>query len=593
MKNASISKSSQIIKIALGTAIILIIYICFVFFTQMQNLGNSVDAMTASNKRLFELEKVLFALTSNESSVRTFIITGDREYLKKRFYKKSAIQPQLDRLAKSGVNAGQNFSADTLQKLVNLRYDLFDECLYAAINVDSKDPQIKFLLVKGDKLSEKIREYIYSSLENEATNVNHYAIDHRYEIQTSIITSFLLVTIALFILLLSFGRMKTDLSSVKSLNDELQFMNYNFNNAEKIAGISHWKYMIQSKKYSFSENFYNLLGVNPDTFEPTIENIVSFLHPEDRDNVVRWLTDSPVNKKPKSLVFRLYRRNGDMRYLKSIATFTKNSNGEIVRIGVNYDITEHYLNTLNLEESNRHLLAINDELESFNNIVSHDLQEPLRKIQMFISRINHDDLDNLSPTARDYFDRITASANRMQNLMIDLVNYSRTIKGDKVLVKTDLNKIIGEVLSELAINIDESHAILTIGPMPVINTIPFQIRQLFINLISNALKFVAPGRVPQIKVSRQKLTVGETFEGTVFDDRLYYKIVVSDNGIGFKQEFADKIFELFGRLEKQSDYSGTGIGLAICKKIVENHNGYIFAEGELGKGAKFIILLPK
>ncbi len=592
MKDAD-PKSSQIITIALGTAIVLIIYICLVFFTQMQNLGNSVDAMTTSNKKLLELERILFAITSNESSVRQFIILRDSDYLKNRFIKKEVIQPQLQRLRETRAEDLQGFNPDTLIKLVDLRYKLFDEMLYAPVTVEGNDAAMKSLLIRGDLLSDKIRKCIYSSLENEASNVNHYAIEHRYEIQTSIITSFLLVTIALFILLLSFGRITSDLSRMKKLNDELQFMNYNFNNAEKIAGISHWKYIIQTEKYSFSENFYNLLGVNPDTFEPTIENIISFLHPEDRDNVVQWLTGSTVNKKPNALIFRLYIRNGDLRYLKSIATFTKNSMGEIVRIGVNYDVTEQYLNTQNLEESNKHLRAINDELESFNNIVSHDLQEPMRKIQMFISRINENDAPTLSPNAADYFERIKISANRMQNLMIDLVNYSRTIKGNKVLVKTDLNRILEEVMSELATNIDDCHAKITIGRLPVIDVIPFQIRQLFINLLSNALKFVQVGKTPQISVNRQKIVSGETFEGMSFTDNQYYKIVVSDNGIGFKQEFADKIFELFSRLEKQSDYSGTGIGLAICKKIVENHKGFIFAEGAAEKGAKFFIFLPK
>jgi nitrogen-specific signal transduction histidine kinase/CHASE3 domain sensor protein len=592
MKSTYIYKSSLVIKIALGTAILLIIYITSIFFTQMQNLGHSVDSMSISSKRLLALEKILSVISVNESSVRSYIISGDSVYLQKRFYSKESLFPQMESLRKLSDKSITSFNCDSLQRMIDARYDLFKSTLVTAGKTPANKAEINFLLAQNDTLTDNIRNYIYKSLEAESANVDQYLIDHRYEIETSIITSFLLVTVALFILLISISRISSDLSSMKKMNDELKFLNYTFNNAEKIAGISHWKYNLQTKKYSFSDNFYNMIGLDPDTFEPTLESILPYLHPDDRENVIQAYSDSIVNRTPTSMIFRMYSKNNGMKYFKSVGSFAENSKGELVKIGVNYDITEHHQNTADLEESNRDLRAINAELESFNNIVSHDLQEPLRKIQMFISRIEENEFPALSETGQEQFKRIASSANRMQNLLIDLVNYSRAMKGDKAFAETDLGKIVKEVFTELSLNIEEKKAVIKVGPLPIINAIPAQIHQLFVNLLTNSIKFTQPDTPPKVAISQEEIAENEVCNGESISDKKYIKIAVVDKGIGFSQEFADKIFLLFRRLEKER-YDGTGIGLAICKKIVENHNGYIHAESDLGKGAKFIIYLPK
>lgn len=590
MKNTYLYKSSLVIKIALGTAILLIVYITFVFFNQMQNLSRSVDSMSVSSRRLLELEKILSAVTANESSVRSYLITGDSVYLTERFRSERFIEPQLVNLEQ--LRSTPNFNTDSLRSLLKKRYALYVKTMETANVKGANHREVAGLMAQSDAISDQIRSYIQQSLEGEASNVKVNRINHNYEIDTSIITSFLLVTIALFILLLSISRISADLRSMKKLNDELRFLNYTFNTAEKIAGISHWKYSLQNRAYWFSENFYNLIGVDPEKFTPSLENILPFLHPEDRELVVNTYTDSIINKTPTSLIFRLFPANGQMKYIRTVSSFAENSHGELVKIGVNYDITEQCANTANLEESNRHLRAINAELESFNNIVSHDLQEPLRKIQMFISRIEEQEFELISPTGQDYFKRIAFSANRMQNLLIDLVNYSRAMKGDKAFADISLTDAMTDVIQELALNIEEKKAVVKVGNLPTIHGIPAQIHQLFVNLMTNALKFTPPGVPPQIKVTHEKIAEGEQCNGIVLSDKEFVKIVFADKGIGFDQEFADKIFLLFRRLEKET-YEGTGIGLAICKKIVENHNGHIIADGRRGKGAKFSIYLPK
>jgi len=592
MKSTYLYKSSLVIKIALGTAILAIIYITFLFFNQMQGLGRSVDAISESNRRLVQLEKVVSAISVNESSLRSFIISGDSMYLKDRFYRRAELDPAIAELRKPVASDTRGFDCDSLVSLLDRRYALFDSTLETIGKYRGKhNAKVSYALAQSDTLTDILRDYVYHSLEKEASNVAQSSIDHRYEIQTSIITSFSLVTVALFILLLSIGRISTDLRSMKKLNDELKFLNYTFNKAERIAGISHWKYNLRTKKYIFSDNFFNLIGLERGSFEPSLETILPYIHPDDRDHVREVYAESLALKKPTALVFRLATKEG-MKYVRAIGSFAENSKGELVKIGVNYDITEQYANLASLEESNRNLVAINGELEAFNNIVSHDLQEPLRKIQMFISRIEEQDAAALSDGGRQYFNRIATSANRMQNLLIDLVNYSRAMKGERAFAPTDLNQVLEDVVGELAINIEEKQAEINVGKLPVISAIPAQIHQLFVNLIANALKFTRPGENPRVKISQEKIADGEARDNIAFSDRKYVKLVVADKGIGFSQEFADKIFLLFRRLEKES-YEGTGIGLAICKRIVENHNGEIFAESQSGKGAKFIIYLPK
>ena len=212
---------------------------------------------------------------------------------------------------------------------------------------------------------------------------------------------------------------------------------------------------------------------------------------------------------------------------------------------------------------------------------------------MFISRLEGGEIDNITQVGKDYFSKIKISANRMQNLMMDLVAYSRTIKENKVFIQVELSEMLEDVIQELALNIEERKAEIIIKKLPQISAIPFQIHQLFVNLITNSLKYSNDNVTPIIKIYTAKIKSGETFNGIEITDKKYHKIIVSDNGIGFKQEFSEKIFALFKRLETQASYTGTGLGLAICKKVVENHNGFIKAKGIPNKGATFTIYLPK
>jgi hypothetical protein len=262
-----------------------------------------------------------------------------------------------------------------------------------------------------------------------------------------------------------------------------------------------------------------------------------------------------------------------------------------MHISVGRDITQFQLNQLALEKRNRELEQSISELESFNRVASHDLQEPLRKIQTFLSRISENELSTLSDKSKDYFERIQFSVNRMRRLIDDLLLYSQTSRSDKIFEKTDLTLLLENALQELSQVIEEKNPEIQYKNLPTLNVIPFQIQQLFYNLISNSLKYSNPEIPSKIIVACKKVNAGENPILNT-NSPAYFEISVSDNGLGFEQQYAEKIFGLFNRLHSKGEYPGTGIGLSICKKIIENHSGYIFAEGELNYGATFTFYLP-
>jgi len=247
--------------------------------------------------------------------------------------------------------------------------------------------------------------------------------------------------------------------------------------------------------------------------------------------------------------------------------------------------------TRELLEKNVVLENMNDELLSFNYVASHDLQEPLRKIQAFSNRILESG-ETFSEKTADYFSRITGAASRMQNLLEALISYSRASNVDDDFVLTDLNKILKDVKSDLHEIIVEKKAVIKSAQLPELKVIPTQVHQLLLNLISNAIKYSKLETPPKINISATLFSDDDIKKPVYLHHKTYWKISFQDNGIGFEKAYEDKIFELFQRLHGKDEFEGTGIGLAICRKIVQNHNGYISAEGRPGNGATFFIYFP-
>jgi signal transduction histidine kinase len=245
-----------------------------------------------------------------------------------------------------------------------------------------------------------------------------------------------------------------------------------------------------------------------------------------------------------------------------------------------------------LVANNESLKQMNEELDQFAYMASHDLQEPLRKIQVFSDKILRN--NNFDPDSEKYFGKIINSSKRMQHLINNLLDFSRHTVSSNDFKKTSLNELVKNVLTELEVEIEKSNARINYENLPVVSAVPGLMQQLFYNLFSNAIKFRKPSVDLVIDVKAEKMNPVDTSTFIKYSNgKNYYKITVQDNGIGFDDKYAEDIFRVFKRLHSYQEFEGTGVGLSICKKIVEKHNGFIKAESKIDTGSTFIIGLPE
>jgi two-component system CheB/CheR fusion protein len=327
------------------------------------------------------------------------------------------------------------------------------------------------------------------------------------------------------------------------------------------------------------------------------------MHPEDIPRWVRAYQPAVDRQEGFTVEIRLQRKDGTFRWMSCQGHPRLDQHGSFQGFtGACIDIHDLRLNeealerrvsqrTLDLQQANTFLQQRNAELEQFAYVTSHDLQEPLRKIRVFVDMLLHQELEKDRYHA---LDRIRSSADRMAQLIRDLLSYSRVGREGSPFESTDLNTIALAALRDFDLRIEETGARVHLLPLPTVDAVPLQMNQLFCNLLGNALKFQRPGVAPHLRISSQLLTPGEVSGYPSLEQGgLYHRIVVKDNGIGFSQTFADKIFVIFQRLHPREHYPGTGIGLAICRKIAHQHHGEIIAYGKEGEGAEFHVILPQ
>ena len=338
--------------------------------------------------------------------------------------------------------------------------------------------------------------------------------------------------------------------------------------------------------------FHNMLGL---PYEKVIGNSVfQFVHPESKEIFNEIFKKSLTGQCKGEINLHFGQKTIPVYVSLTSLSPTLPTIGMIVT-----DLSEKKQNERDLEIANRQLeqknlelAKKNTELTSFSYIASHDLQEPLRKIQTFASRLVEKEVSNLSEDGKMMFERMQIAAKRMQTLIDDLLVYSRTNNLRQKFERTALTKIVDEVKNDLKEELKEKNATIEVSEMCEAKILPFQFRQLLHNLIGNSLKFSIPQVPPHIKI-KGKITAGvEEMDQRLSSSEKYCHISITDNGIGFDPQYSEKIFDLFQRLHNKEEYSGTGIGLSIVKRIVENHNGVIKARGELNKGATFDIFIP-
>lgn len=261
------------------------------------------------------------------------------------------------------------------------------------------------------------------------------------------------------------------------------------------------------------------------------------------------------------------------------------------------EIKERKASEEKVKELNKELLenisrleSANKDLDRFAFMASHDLQEPLRKIRMFSDCLFSKYNDELDESGKMYLDRIQNGAERMQDLIKDILTFSKVSGETGTFVKTDMNQILNEVLHEMKDILEEKKVKIKISPLPSLDVNPGLIRPLFHNLINNAIKYSKKNVAPEINITSEMTSSSNGMNNKKVNE--YCRIFVEDNGIGFEQKYAEQIFDMFARLHLNDEFAGTGIGLALCKKIVEKHNGYISARSKINEGSVFIISLP-
>lgn len=275
-----------------------------------------------------------------------------------------------------------------------------------------------------------------------------------------------------------------------------------------------------------------------------------------------------------------------------IRTNTEGSTPFSINLLIVRDTTKENVLKREVERHIDQLNRTNRELEQFAYFASHDLQEPLRKIMSFSDRLNSKFEVVLDNEGKLFLSRIQAATQRMQVLIDDLLTFSRTNRESQAFEITDLNEVLKIVYKDLDLLIETKKAEITAAPLPTLHAVNHQMVQLFTNLIANALKFSKETQLPEVTITYYLDENINTLRFPFLHEKSYHHIIVKDNGIGFDDENADRIFLIFQRLHGRSEYDGTGVGLAICKKIIENHKGAIYTEAKLDEGASFHILLP-
>jgi two-component system CheB/CheR fusion protein len=329
------------------------------------------------------------------------------------------------------------------------------------------------------------------------------------------------------------------------------------------------------------------------------------IHPDQNESITRAWLEAVADESEFNSEMLLKKHDGTYRWHFSHALPIRNSDGKITSwVCSSTDIHEQKMfsqelerqisvRTQSLKESNIELEHSNKNLEQFVFIASHDLQEPLRKIQTFSGMLTENANERLSADGRRLLDKIHSSSARLSVLINDVLNFSRISHTENAFQKTNLDKILADVIDDFSLLIEEKTATVHTSKLPSIEVIPIQINQLFYNLLNNSLKFINKTEPPVITINCRTLTQVEVLK---FPDlnpaQEYFEILFSDNGIGFDPKFKHKVFDIFQRLHRRDEYPGTGIGLALCQKIVANHHGLIFVDSQLGAGALFHIILP-
>ncbi len=602
-----LSKNNSTLLFILLTGVLIVA--AFISYNKFLQYNKSVENFVLTNNTKNNILEVLSNLKDSEIQQRGFLITGDSTFLESFNAREMERNREFSKLDSLISDPRQQENLRKLKNLVAERYAILRNnfIILEKHPLSSKE----FALYLGKTKMDEVRRHVLLMLQTEDKLI---AERTTHKDRTASITPTLLLVLSLLPIVaiaFFFFRLQKETSERISISEsnkllqeakqQIEISEKRFRTLSETLPHMMWTATPNGVKNYFNKYFLDYTGLSVEELEGTgWQNIIS---PDDLEReLIQW--ENVLKTGEEFLIEKRVRHHsGVYRWHLTRAVPQKNSEGIIVSwIGTSTEIEEQkkfreeleikvFERTKELKTKNIELENANAELASFNYVASHDLQEPLRKIQGFSKRIINEE-ENLSNTSKDYFNRINGAAQRMQNLITSILSYSRTNSAELVFEKTDLNKILNEVKVVLQESIHERNAVIESYQLPTINAIPVQMHQLFLNLLSNSLKYSKQDVAPLVKISAEKVIVKEK-NGQVTEKNSFWRIVISDNGIGFEQQYENKIFEVFQRLHGKKEYEGTGIGLSICKKIIQVHHGTISAFGNPGIGATFIFTLPE
>jgi len=549
-------------------------YFNFIYQPILNNEGKS-EGIFVYAVEITELVAARKRAEESEKRFRSFVLNSPSPigiYVGREMRIETANDAILKAWEKDGGVVGKTFREALPELEGQPFYDILDKVYTSGIAYHAKDEKV--YLLRNGKSTATYWNFSYTPLRNEKGEV--YGVMNTATEVTELVNA-----------------KKNLLAAEESLRSAID-----------IGGLATWSVNLQTNCISYDNVMAHWYGLPENTVPMKV--VLERIHEESREQVLRSFREALVNSGLYEAEFRIIHPvTGRERILYAKGKVINDETGVPILVnGINRDITlqretekeltrKVELRTQELQKANAELNILNENLKQFAYVASHDLQEPLRKINMFSDILQEKATGRMNEEQLMYLAKISRAAKRMSSLIQDLLDFSRAEVKDNSFVTTDLNNVVKSVIEDYELLLHQKEANIDVADLPVLPAIPLQMNQLFYNLVGNALKFSRKDIPPVVTINCRTLNKVTVLNDERLDPKLQYaEIVISDNGIGFDQQFSDQIFVIFQRLHGKFEYEGTGIGLALCKRIVENHNGVIYARGEKGHGASFHIILP-
>lgn len=569
------------------------------------------------------LDRLQASIIDTETGSRGFVITGDEIYLEP--YRNAL--PETPRIIaelreETADNDGFRARLSALEPLIQKRLLLLQD-LIATRRKATREPEQEAAAVAGGKIvMDEIRDRIGGLVKDERELLAERGRVARTTTSTAVFVTLLGGGLSIGVLALANYLIRRQIEIRRQSLEAMRQSEARFKLIAESLPQMVWVASPGGITEYMNQRWHDYTGLSPG--ESQQSDWLSFVHPDDAGPCrQRWRSSLRLGT-PFEQEYRVRRKDGVYRWFLGLATALRDDGGRVVNwFGACTDIDDQKraadelelrvkertaelqqaVNNLHAEVQDRErateqleatateLARSNRELEQFAYVASHDLQEPLRKIQTFSDRLMSTNSAQLEPQSHDYIQRMHAAAGRMRRLIDDLLTFSRVSKRGLQPEKVDLNESAREVLGDLDDAIQRLRGHVEVGPLPTIHADALQMRQLLQNLIGNALKFHKPDEPPVVTVTGEELArmPGDPVDQT---DRRAIRLEVADQGIGFDEAYRERIFQVFQRLHGRSEYEGTGIGLALVRKIAERHGGTVTAHGQPGTGARFVVVLP-